>query len=196
MFFKYSITYCKYSGQSRGRHVTRLPIPTSRSRNRKETSNRPYQRYCGRPGHNTHSPFDPQRSYLTTLRDQTYIHRPTAGRNGPTEPNSNHHATYPATTSKRNDMSLMHLRPAPPLRRGLLLSQPLLPRTSTNTYATHSSASRRRNVTVLSDDGRYTWGELSGKEKVARATQQSFNFVVVLAGVVLTVSTLCKVPVR
>ncbi|BCS18295.1 protein tim21 [Aspergillus puulaauensis] len=83
-------------------------------------------------------------------------------------------------------MSLIHLRPAPPLRRGLLLSQPLLLRTSTNTYATHSSASRRRNVTVLSDDGRYTWGELSGKEKVARATQQSFNFMVVLAGAVLT----------
>ncbi|KAK1139012.1 mitochondrial import inner membrane translocase subunit tim21 [Aspergillus melleus] len=45
---------------------------------------------------------------------------------------------------------------------------------------------RRRNVTVLSDDGRYEWGELSGREKAARATQQSFNFVVVLAGAVLT----------
>ncbi|KAL4807240.1 TIM21-domain-containing protein [Aspergillus unguis] len=91
-------------------------------------------------------------------------------------------------------MSLTHLRPSPPLRR-LVLSQPILPHTFQNTYATQSdlgrgagssSATRRRNVTVLSDDGRYTWGELSGREKVARATQQSFNFVVVLAGAVLT----------
>lgn len=66
-------------------------------------------------------------------------------------------------------------------------------------YATHrdvggggagkgSSTSKRRGVTVLSDDGRYEWGELTGQEKVARATQQSVNFVVVLAGAVLTVS--------
>lgn len=59
-------------------------------------------------------------------------------------------------------------------------------------YATHSDLGRgprstRKNITVLSDDGRYEWGELSGREKVARATQQSFNFVIVLAGVVLTV---------
>lgn len=51
-----------------------------------------------------------------------------------------------------------------------------------------SSASKRRGVTVLSDDGRYEWGELTRGEKVARATQQSVNFVVVLAGAVLTVS--------
>lgn len=67
-------------------------------------------------------------------------------------------------------------------------------------YATHrdvgggagkgSSTSKRRGVTVLSDDGRYEWGELTGKEKVAWATQQSVNFVVVLAGAVLTVSLL------
>lgn len=53
---------------------------------------------------------------------------------------------------------------------------------------TGSTTPKRRNVTVLSDDGRYEWGELSGKEKVSRATQQSVNFVVVLAGAVLTVS--------
>ncbi|KAL3439669.1 TIM21-domain-containing protein [Aspergillus tetrazonus] len=90
-------------------------------------------------------------------------------------------------------MSLTHFRPSPLLRPSLVLSQPLIPRTSQSTYATHSdvgrgsaSAPRRRNVTVLSDDGRYTWSELSGREKVARATQQSFNFVVVLAGAALT----------
>lgn len=63
-------------------------------------------------------------------------------------------------------------------------------------YATHSdlggnsstqSTPRRRRVGVLSDDGRYEWGELSGREKVARATQQSLNFVVIIAGAVLTV---------
>ncbi|KAJ5907476.1 hypothetical protein N7495_000158 [Penicillium taxi] len=59
-------------------------------------------------------------------------------------------------------------------------------------YATQSDLgggsrkTTRKNITVLSDDGRYGWNELSGREKVARATQQSFNFVIVLAGVVLT----------
>ncbi|OKL61955.1 Mitochondrial import inner membrane translocase subunit tim21 [Talaromyces atroroseus] len=38
----------------------------------------------------------------------------------------------------------------------------------------------------MTDDGRYTWSELSGKEKVARATQQSFNFLIVVIGVVMT----------
>ncbi|KAI9924970.1 hypothetical protein ASPWEDRAFT_45092 [Aspergillus wentii DTO 134E9] len=94
----------------------------------------------------------------------------------------------------------------------LRLSNPLLPRTSNAAsallrstsprttkldrfYATQSNIGggsgpkatpKRRNVTVLSDDGRYEWAELSGKEKVARATQQSINFAVVLAGAVLT----------
>lgn len=40
---------------------------------------------------------------------------------------------------------------------------------------------------MLSDDGRLQWDDLSGREKVSRATQQSFNFVVVLAGALLTV---------
>lgn len=39
----------------------------------------------------------------------------------------------------------------------------------------------------MTDDGRYAWSELSGREKVARATQQSFNFVIVVVGVVMTV---------
>ncbi|KAJ9209501.1 hypothetical protein DTO166G4_8900 [Paecilomyces variotii] len=62
-------------------------------------------------------------------------------------------------------------------------------------YATHSNlgrdgsapgGTRRRQITVMSDDGRLPWSELSGTEKAARATQQSFNFVVVLIGAVMT----------
>ncbi|CAI7657706.1 L-galactonate dehydratase [Penicillium manginii] len=61
----------------------------------------------------------------------------------------------------------------------------------TRLYATQSDLGsgprpKRRNITVLSDDGRYEWGELSGREKVSRATQQSVNFMVVIAGAVLT----------
>jgi import inner membrane translocase subunit TIM21 len=46
---------------------------------------------------------------------------------------------------------------------------------------------RRKGVTVLNDDGRVAWGELSGKEKVARTTQQTFNFSMIILGAVLTV---------
>lgn len=63
-------------------------------------------------------------------------------------------------------------------------------------YATQSSLGgngsgpTRKQISVMSDDGRYKWSELSGKEKVARATQQSFNFVIVIVGVVMTVRDL------
>ncbi|KAI1909417.1 mitochondrial import inner membrane translocase subunit tim21 [Ophidiomyces ophidiicola] len=59
-------------------------------------------------------------------------------------------------------------------------------------YATHSSSggpssgTTRKQITVASDDGRIRWGELSRREKAARATQQSANFLVILAGVVMT----------
>ncbi|PYI13414.1 TIM21-domain-containing protein [Aspergillus violaceofuscus CBS 115571] len=93
---------------------------------------------------------------------------------------------------------LSHLRPNPPaLFRASSaatahLLRPALPRTTAlaRYYATSgpgpNPTPKRRNVTVLSDDGRYEWGELSGREKVARATQQSANFLVVVAGAVLT----------
>jgi hypothetical protein len=67
----------------------------------------------------------------------------------------------------------------------------------TRSYATQStlggngsssgSKPARKQISVMSDDGRYRWGELSGGEKVARATQQSFNFLIVALGVVMTV---------
>lgn len=66
-------------------------------------------------------------------------------------------------------------------------------------YATHSdlgtqgsSRPSRKQITVLSDDGTYKWAELSGREKVARATQQSFNFLLVALGVVMTVRDHCN----
>ncbi|GES57935.1 import inner membrane translocase subunit tim21 [Aspergillus terreus] len=94
----------------------------------------------------------------------------------------------------------VYLRPSSTLPRAspsALLLSPSIPRTAilSRSYATHSdlggnsstrSTPRRRRVGVLSDDGRYEWGELSGREKVARATQQSLNFVVIIAGAVLT----------
>ena len=55
-------------------------------------------------------------------------------------------------------------------------------------YATQSNlgssskTSSRRAVTVTSDDGRYDWGELSTGEKAARTTQQTFNLLLVAAG--------------
>lgn len=94
----------------------------------------------------------------------------------------------------------VYLRPSSALPRAspsALLLSASIPRTAvlSRSYATHSdlggssstqSTPRRRRVGVLSDDGRYEWGELSGREKVARATQQSLNFVVIIAGAVLT----------
>jgi import inner membrane translocase subunit TIM21 len=51
-----------------------------------------------------------------------------------------------------------------------------------------SSRPRRKAVTAFNDDGRVPWGELSGKEKAARATQQTFNFSFIIVGAILTVS--------
>ena len=48
----------------------------------------------------------------------------------------------------------------------------------------------RKQVTVLNDDGRVRWTQLTAGEKVARATQQSFNAMIVLVGVLATVCTL------
>lgn len=64
-----------------------------------------------------------------------------------------------------------------------------------NRYATQSSLgsskngqSPRKSITVTSDDGAVKWGQLSRAEKAARATQQSVNFLVILAGAAMTVS--------
>jgi import inner membrane translocase subunit TIM21 len=50
-------------------------------------------------------------------------------------------------------------------------------------YATGPS---RRSVTVANDNGSVAWSDLSGREKAARTTQQTFNFGMVIVGVVMT----------
>lgn len=59
-------------------------------------------------------------------------------------------------------------------------------------YATSNSPGvqktpTRKQVTIRNDDGRVEWNELTIGEKVARTTQQTFNFGVVLAGLAGTV---------
>jgi len=86
------------------------------------------------------------------------------------------------------------MRPA--LRAVQLLQFPssLRPLLAARLYATQSSLGpsnatprpRRKSVTVLNDDGRVAWGDLSAKEKAARTTQQSFNFGLIILGIVLT----------
>ena len=69
---------------------------------------------------------------------------------------------------------------------------PLLCSRTVRSYASHegaSSTSRRRQITVTSDDGRINWGDLSAREKAARTTQQSFNFLIIVAGALGTVGT-------
>ncbi|KAL9627861.1 MAG: hypothetical protein Q9204_006283 [Flavoplaca sp. TL-2023a] len=44
----------------------------------------------------------------------------------------------------------------------------------------------RKQITVANDDGRVNWKELSVGEKAARTTQQTFNFGIILTGLVMT----------
>ncbi len=50
-----------------------------------------------------------------------------------------------------------------------------------------SKTSSRKQVTVRNDDGRVQWNDLTTREKAARTTQQTFNFGVVLTGLIGTV---------
>lgn len=77
-------------------------------------------------------------------------------------------------------------------RTRLLLADTRLTNTRSATtqirrHASSNPGASRRAITVTSDDGRYAWSELSTGEKAARTTQQSFNFLLVGAGVVATV---------
>lgn len=75
----------------------------------------------------------------------------------------------------------IHLQSSPAgLRRYLSSNSTSGPATST-----------RKQVTVVSDDGRVRWQDLTVREKAARTTQQTFNFGLVLSGFFLTVGPIC-----
>ena len=79
-----------------------------------------------------------------------------------------------------------------PFTTGNLLPH-LRPVAGIRTYATQpgspssTSAPKRRAVTPFNDNGSVPWSELSGSGKISRATQQTFNFGLVVVGMVLTV---------
>ena len=69
--------------------------------------------------------------------------------------------------------------------------QKFLSRT-TRAYATQSaigSSARpsRKQVTIVNDDGRVNWKDLTTREKAARSTQKTFHFGVILTGLLMTV---------
>ncbi|KAK0368678.1 hypothetical protein CLIM01_13964 [Colletotrichum limetticola] len=49
-----------------------------------------------------------------------------------------------------------------------------------------TTSSKRKKVTLFNDNGSVPWSQLSGGEKAARATQQTFNFGLILAGIAVT----------
>ncbi|MCJ1410947.1 mitochondrial import inner membrane translocase subunit tim21 [Ptychographa xylographoides] len=49
-----------------------------------------------------------------------------------------------------------------------------------------AATAKRKQVTVVNDDGRVTWGDLSAREKAARTTQKTFHLGIVLTGLVMT----------
>ncbi|KAF2424489.1 TIM21-domain-containing protein [Tothia fuscella] len=80
-------------------------------------------------------------------------------------------------------------KPSKPTSKGLSLS--LSHQHRRRTYATTKQAPppsppKHRQVTTFNDDGHIRWSALSLREKSARTTQQSFNFLVIIAGVLLT----------
>jgi mitochondrial import inner membrane translocase subunit TIM21 len=75
----------------------------------------------------------------------------------------------------------------PPSLRPILAARLYATETGLGT-SNASSRPRRKAVTAFNDDGRVPWGELTGKKKAARATQQTFNFSFIILGAILTVS--------
>jgi import inner membrane translocase subunit TIM21 len=73
----------------------------------------------------------------------------------------------------------------PPTLRSLV--HPRFYSIQSNLNAGSGPKRRSRAVTPFNDDGFVPWNELSAGEKAARATQQSFNFGMILVGIVLTV---------
>jgi hypothetical protein len=122
---------------------------------------------------------------------------------GSTEAASDGHRQ--ATMMKRVTVPGLRLRPtamysttATTARTALRLQQQqqqqLLPMMRSRRYATQhqqqqstAAESRRRSVTPFNDDGRVPWTDLSAGEKTGRAAQQTFNFGMVIVGLLLTV---------
>ncbi|KAI1324175.1 import inner membrane translocase subunit tim-21, mitochondrial [Xylariaceae sp. FL0255] len=65
---------------------------------------------------------------------------------------------------------------------------PLRPLIAQRAYATRpaTNQNKRRAVTPFNDDGFVPWSDLSAAEKASRATQQSFNFGLVIVGFAMT----------
>lgn len=78
------------------------------------------------------------------------------------------------------------LSPAAPQLRPFFLHRHYATQTS---LGTTPQGPKRKKVTAFNDDGQVPWSELSAGEKASRATQQSFNFGMIVAGVILTVRT-------
>lgn len=74
----------------------------------------------------------------------------------------------------------------PPALRPLIAARLYATQTGLGTSST-TPRPKRKAVTAFNDDGRVAWGDLSGREKAARTTQQTFNFGMILLGTVLTV---------
>ena len=91
----------------------------------------------------------------------------------------------PHASSLRRLSSLCLRRPFPRSTIRVVFSRSFTAQRSLKANSTSSTS--RKHVTVVNDDGRVRWGELSAREKAARTTQQGINLVVVIAGVALTV---------
>ncbi|KAH7035493.1 import inner membrane translocase subunit tim-21 [Microdochium trichocladiopsis] len=87
-------------------------------------------------------------------------------------------------------MTKLLLRPlseavlAPHLRQAVIPHRSYA--TTTSGKSTSAPGSKRRSVTPFNDNGHVPWSELSAGEKAGRATQQSFNFGMVLVGIAMT----------
>ena len=63
-----------------------------------------------------------------------------------------------------------------------------IPAKGLRTYASQTSTgTSRKQVTLANDDGRVQWRDLSIREKAARTTQQTFNFGLIITGIIMTV---------
>ncbi|KAL8819201.1 MAG: hypothetical protein Q9191_007782 [Dirinaria sp. TL-2023a] len=90
----------------------------------------------------------------------------------------------------------MRVRYMPLLRQPLSYNTACLERSKTwlripveglRTYASQTSTgASRKQVTLANDDGRVQWQDLSRREKAARTTQQTFNFGLVITGIIMT----------